>query len=431
MSPAPDAANQAAAQTPGQAGERRSAVADRRVFHRGDCGRRLGDHPATDNALPPPDDAAAAPDSAAAYLAIVACTLVVLWLGVVAANLALNPLIYGAAGHARVASSFEAGHDYAVFDVNFDIRALRRAHVAQMTRTPDLVVIGASHWQEAHAELVPRHLFYNAHVHRDYFEDILASVELFIKNNRLPQTFVISIRDLTFLPVRERTDERWLSYAPEYKQMARRLGLAAHPWWQTLHWRKWIDLLSLRAAWDAGWQMLFASEKPGPTNAAMLENLDIVRRTGSVLWSQQHLDLFSQDRALHEATQDMAFWRTRQIAIDPRAVEAVDRLLGLLRDEGVRVVLAHPPFHPDYYAGVRGTEYMSGLDRVTGIVADLADKHGLDVVGSFDATALGCDAGMFIDSNHSNARCLKRILNQIPALRAASRGAPGGDIGGS
>lgn len=428
MSPALDSVNQAAGQTPDQAGERRSAIEDRRIFHRGDCGRRLGDQPATDNALPPSDDAA--PDPAAAYLWIVACTLAVLWLGVIAANLALNPLIYGASGHKRVARLFEAGHDYAVFDVNFDIRALRRAHVAQMTRTPDLVVIGASHWQEADAELVPHHLFYNAHVHRDYFEDILASVELFKSNNRLPQTFVISIRDLTFLPVRNRTDERWLSYVPEYRQMARRLGLAAHPWRHTLHWRKWIDLLSLRAAWEAGWQMLLANDKPGPTNAAMLENLDIVRRTGSVLWSQQHLDLFSQERALQEATQDLAFWRTQKIAIDPYAVEAIDRLLGLLRDEGVRVVLAHPPFHPVYYEGVRGTAYKDGLDRVTGIAATLAAKHGLDVVGSFDPTLLGCDAAMFIDSNHSNAACLKRIFDQIPGLRSTGDEAPGGDRGG-
>jgi hypothetical protein len=414
MSSALDAANQAAGEVSCE--ERRGGVEDRRILHRGDSGRRLGDHPLMQNALPPADDTAAGPEPAAAYLAIVAGTLMVLWLAVIVANFALNPLIYGASGHANVARLFETGHDYAVFDVNFDIRALRRAHVAQLTRSPDLVVIGASHWQEAHAELVPHHAFYNAHVHRDYFEDILAGVELFLANNRLPRTFIISIRDLTFLPVRDRTDERWLSYVPEYRQMARRLGLEAHPWWETLHWRKWTDLLSVQAAWDAVWQRLLAREKPGPTRAVMLESLDIVRRTGSVLWSRRHLALFSHERALQEAIQDMTFWRTHPIAIDHGAVEALDRLLGLLGNEGVRVVLAHPPFHPAYYAGMRGTAYGNGLDRITAITADLAEKHGLDVVGSFDPAAVGCDATMFIDSNHSNPDCLKRILGQIPNL---------------
>ena len=414
MSSALDAANQAAGE--GSCEERRSGVEDRRILHRGDRGRRPGDQPLTDNVLPPADDAAAGRDPAVAYLSTVAGTLIVFWLAVIVANFTLNPLIYGSSGHAKVARLFETGHDYAVFDVNFDIRALRRAHVAQMTRTPDLVVIGASHWQEAHAELMPHHAFYNAHVHRDYFEDNLAGVELFVTNNRLPRTFVVSIRDLTFLPVRDRTDERWLSYVPEYQQMARRLGLEAHPWWDTLHWRKWIDLLSVRAAWDAGWQRLLARETPGPTSAAMLESLDIVRRTGSVLWSEQHLSLFSQERALQEAVRDMAFWRTQDIAIDRGAVEALDRLLGLLGNEGVRVVLGHPPFHPAYYAGVRGTAYENSLDRITAIAAGLAEKHGLDVVGSFDPAAVGCDATMFIDSNHSNPDCLKRILGQIPKL---------------
>lgn len=425
MSPAHDAANQATGATPEQAGERRNTIPDRRILDRDDSGRRLGDQPATRNALPPPDDVVA-PDPAASYLAIIACTLVVLWLGVIAANIALNPLIYGTSGHARVARLFEAGHDYAVFDVNVDIRGLRRAHVAQMTRTPEFVVIGASHWQEAHAELVPHQLFYNAHVHRDYVEDILAGAELFLANNRLPKTLVISIRDLTFLPVRDRTDERWLSYVPEYERMALRLGLAPHPWWQTLHWRRWVDLLSLRAAWEGGWQMLLAEERPGPTNAAILDELDIVRRSGSVLWSQQHLEMFTEERALREATQDMAFWRTQEIAVDRHALEALDRLLGLLRDEGVRVILAHPPFHPVYYEGVRGTRYMDGLGRVTRVTADLAAKHRLDVIGSFDPASVGCDAGMFIDSNHSNAACLKRILDQIPAPRSARAGTPAG-----
>lgn len=422
MSPAHDAANQAAAPTPEQAGERRSTTQDRRILDRGETGRRLGDQPFTRNALPPLDEGAAIPDPAASYLAIVACTLVVLWLGVIAANLVLNPLIYGTSGHARVARMFESGHDYAVFDVNFDIRALRRAHVAQMTRTPDLVVIGASHWQEAHAELVPNQLVYNAHVHRDYFEDILASAELFVSNNRLPKTFLISVRDLTFLPVQDRTDERWLSYVPEYRQMARRLGLPTHPWWRTLRWRKWVDLLSLRAAWEGGWQMLLADERPGPTNAAILDRLDIVRRSGSVLWSRQHVEMFTEERALREAAQDAAFWRGQTIAVDPYAVEALDRLLGFLGEHGVRVVLAHPPFHPAYSAAVRGTAYMEGLDRITEVVARLAAKHRLDVVGSFDATSVGCDAGMFIDSNHSNAACLKRILDRIPAAGAAGAG---------
>lgn len=400
---------------PAVSGDRRSVGDDRRILHRGDRGRRLEDQPVTENALPP-SDAAAAPDRPATYLTVLACTLVALWIGVISTNVVLNPLIYGTSGSARAARAFEAGHDYAVFDVNFDIRRLRRAHVARMTRTPEVVIIGASHWQEAHAELMPHHDVYNAHVHRDYVEDILAGVELFMANDRLPRTFIISIRDLTFLPVPSRPDERWLSYGPEYRQMARRLGLAAHPWWETVQWRKWLDLLSLRAAWQGSWRMLLAAEKPGPTDAVMLEDLDIVRRSGSVFWSRRRLEAFSPERAQREAAEDLALWRGREIAIDPSAVEALDRLLGLLGDEGVRVVLAHPPFHPHYYEGMRGTVYMNGLTRVTTITDDLARKHGLDVVGSFDPAAVGCEAAMFIDSNHSNPDCLRRIIDQIPQL---------------
>ena len=39
-------------------------------------------------------------------------------------------------------------------------------------------MLGASHWQEAHADLLPGRRFYNAHVHRDYYEDLLAVAEM-------------------------------------------------------------------------------------------------------------------------------------------------------------------------------------------------------------------------------------------------------------
>jgi hypothetical protein len=93
-----------------------------------------------------------------------------------------------------------------VFDLNLDSRELRRQQIARLETRPEVVVLGASHWQEAHADLLPGRRFYNAHVHRDYYEDLLAVTEMLIRHDRLPKTLLVSIRDLTFLPVERRTD---------------------------------------------------------------------------------------------------------------------------------------------------------------------------------------------------------------------------------
>ena len=103
---------------------------------------------------------------------------------------------------------------------------LRRAHIARLQRRPDVVVLGASHWQEAHADLLPGRRFYNAHVHRDYHEDLLAVVEMLLRHDRLPKTLLMSIRDMTFLPAEQRTDTLWLTALPDANAMKARLGIA-------------------------------------------------------------------------------------------------------------------------------------------------------------------------------------------------------------
>ena len=160
------------------------------------------------------------------YLLATAVLAALLMGGLAAANYRLAPLSYSAAALARVAETLAGGSNYAVFDLNLDMRELRRQHIARLDATPEVVVLGASHWQEAHAELLPGRRFYNAHVHRDYYEDLLAVVEMLLRHDRLPPTLIMSIRDMTFQPVDRRTDTLWLTALPDYDAMATRLGIA-------------------------------------------------------------------------------------------------------------------------------------------------------------------------------------------------------------
>jgi hypothetical protein len=97
-------------------------------------------------------------------------------------------------------------------------------------------------------------------------------------------------------------------------------------------------------------------------------------------------------------------------------VTAVDRLLGLLGERGVRVVLIHPPFNPDFYERIRNSAYGAGLRAVEAQSARLARAHGAIAVGSFDPAVAGCEARMFIDAEHSGPACLQRVLDQVPGL---------------
>jgi hypothetical protein len=349
------------------------------------------------------------------YLLLTALLVALLMATLAAANYHLAPLSYSAAAHAQAADALAAGDRYAMLDLNFDTRGLRRAQIARLATRPDVVVLGASHWQEAHADLLPGQRFYNAHVHRDYHEDLLAVVEMLLRHDRLPGTLIMSIRDMTFLPEERRGDALWLTALPDANAMRARLGIDV-PWLETRPLRRWLGLLSLSTLLDNGLRRLHAVTRPGPVEARSLATMDVLQPDGSIRWSHAHQDLFTSERTGVEVRAAVAQRRDRDLQIDEAAVDAVDRLLALLGERGVRVVLIHPPFNPDFYRQVQGTAYGAGLLRVEAITARLAAAHGATVAGSFDPAVAGCTAGMFIDAEHSGPACLRRLIDLVPGL---------------
>jgi hypothetical protein len=350
------------------------------------------------------------------YLLATAVLAGILMSGLAAANYRLAPLSYSADAQAKVAGALASGGNYAVFDLNLDMRGLRREHIARLGAAPEVVVLGASHWQEAHAELLPGRRFYNAHVHRDYYEDLLAVVEMLVRHDRLPKTLIMSIRDLTFAPIERRTDTLWLTALPDYRAMAERLGIDSHSWFETWPTRRWFALLSLPTLWDNARRWLSAHTLPGPVSARAPPTLDVLLADGSISWSQAHRARFTAARARTEVEIAAAAREAQAPAIDPAAVTAVDRLLGLLSERGVRVVLIHPPFNPDFHDRIEGSAYGVGLRQVEAVAARLAEAHGATVVGSFDPAVAGCTPSMFIDAEHSGPACLQRVLDQVPGL---------------
>ena len=121
------------------------------------------------------------------YLLLTALLVALLMSALAAANWLLAPLSYSAAAQARARRC--PGRRRQLRGLRPEPRHARPAprrtsHGSRAGR--DVVVLGASHWQEAHADLLPGRRFYNAHVHRDYHEDLLAVVEMLLRHDRLP-----------------------------------------------------------------------------------------------------------------------------------------------------------------------------------------------------------------------------------------------------
>ena len=363
------------------------------------------------------------------YAAVLAVLILAGIAGVWTANTAFLPEMYDDRAMTPVADAFSSGGNYVVFDLNLNIRKLRDNHLARMTVTPDTVILGASHWQEAHSGLMKRKRMYNAHVHRDYWEDMLGMSEMLVRHKRLPKQLMISIRDNLFTPVGARGDFLWEPGIPYYHAMAGRLGIETESLWKTLPYQRFTERFSISLLLTNVARWYNAAERPHPTSEAGSQTLDTLLADGSILWSAEHNRFFTPERAKREALDFAKRRRNDPPKIDPRGVEAFDRLLTFLQSKGVDVVLANPPFNPVFYEEVRDSKYIAGLARVEQLTRDLAHAHGLRVIGGFDPAKVGCDAGMFIDAEHSNPACLAKILAQLdaldPPLRLRTIGEPG------
>lgn len=340
--------------------------------------------------------------------------------GVWRANVAFAPEMYNDRGLLPAAKAFEAGQNYAVFDLNFNIRKLREHHVAGFTKTPEVVLIGASQWQEAHAGLMKSRQMYNGHIHRDYWEDLLGNVEVYARSNRLPKQMIIAIRDKQFTPLALRKDFLWEPGIPNYQAMAARLGIEPESKWKTLPFQRIKERLSLTMLFNNVTRWFNADERPHATPEKHFNALDTLLPDGSILWSAEHMAVFTPERANREAISMAAANRDNPPVIDPQGVAAFDKLLTFLKDNGTEVTLVHPPFNPIYWEHVQGGTYTAGLNAVRQVAVELAAKHGLNIIGDFDPAQVGCTAAMYIDAEHSNPDCVVKIIQQFDALNMAA-----------
>jgi hypothetical protein len=332
---------------------------------------------------------------------------------IINANRRYAPEMYQPDFMETVADAFESGDNFTVFDLNINIRKLREEQWKRLETAPDILVLGASQWQEASADLMPHRNYLNGHIHRDYYEDIPGMVEILVRHDKLPKDLVITVRDRLFTPVAHRTDFLWLPGIPYYQAMAKRLSLPRLTFLETQPLQRPRELLSLSMLVGNMTRWHKASDWPYPTTRKSHPELDVLLSDGSIAWSDSHLALFTPERTRKLSLAHADSSRYNPPLIDPKGVEALDRLLSFLAVKGVRVHLAHPPFNPIYFDRVQDSPYMDGLRQVEAVTRELAARHKLRVVGSFDPKVLKCTADMFIDAEHSNARCLRSLLADV------------------
>jgi hypothetical protein len=348
----------------------------------------------------------------AVFAAAFAASMAGIWYG----NQLYGPEMYGQNGMVPAANAHALNKNYAVFDLNLNIRALRDEQLKRMTHTPELIILGASHWQEAHGDQLRGMDFFNAHIHRDYWEDPLGMVELLVSHNRLPKKLIISIRDRQFTPVEARKDWLWEPGIPAYRAMTQRLGIETESFWKTAPYHRLQALISLPMLFENFTRWHNSAEHPAATSAKRLQNMDMVMPDGSIMWSNKKMHIFTPERSLDEVNKYSQAALSNPPVIDPKGVAAFEALFAYLKKQGVQVYLTNPPFNPEFYDRIPNTPYAEALGRVEALTQKFSKDYGFPIFGGFNPHKMGCTSDMYIDAEHANPNCLQKIFDEFLAL---------------
>ncbi len=312
---------------------------------------------------------------------VLGCALAVLVV-IYGANWMANPLRFGSGAVAAAGQGLADGRPYRVASLEMDFRALRLAHIAALTRTPDLLVLGAGPWREVHQDLRWGGQILNAFHPNADIVDYRAVIAALRRTNRMPDHVVISVGShLLRTPGQSLADR-----ASQFSPIALATRLASRPGGGE---GATMDVLA-----PGGWVLLpDGSALPGsPRGAPKQSELGVLSAAAS--------------RALGG------------FEIASESVAMFETLVAGLVQDGRSVRLVHPPVHPRFWEAVQGTAYHRALSRVEAIAAETAERHGLTVLGGFDPAGPGCDAGLFRDAFHASPGCLSRVIGPLLGLPA-------------
>lgn len=376
-----------------------------------------------------PAPATARTFSAKRFLRYLVGLVAVVVAAVAGANCLLDPLHFRTSALHELAATLQSGKNYAVYDANLDFRALRREAVALMPTTPQIIAFGGSRFELATASMFPGKTFYNAFVHNDMYEDLVAFSGLLYEHHRLPKNLIFTIRYKSFLPIDQkwRESDEFKNFWSEYRSMADRLGIDQEPLWNILPFAYWSNLLAID---NIRRQLSFRSKPthPGPVDADSMDDMDVIHTDGSMSFSKEHSasfrdlllsrgvkNMFSNAASVNEDAEQRAA-KMSQLAewpTDPKRIEGLGKLLAFLEHQGTHVTIAITPFHPAYYRRTAGSPYRKSLEAMEDSVRAVAMASGSNVAGSLDPDKAGCKESNFRDFIHPDAVCLKTVFDQI------------------
>lgn len=128
---------------------------------------------------------------------------------------------------------------------------------------------------------------------------------------------------------------------------------------------------------------------------------------GSHIYNHETIRL-SENAAV--ASEQFLNYSMMKFEFDIKSIERLTQLLSYLKEHEVRVTLILVPYHPDLYQKMLDERPI--FLEVESWFRDFASQNGIEIVGSYNAGAVGCEDRDFYDGMHPKASCMKKLFNR-------------------
>lgn len=307
----------------------------------------------------------------------------------------------------RLAAILQSGHAAAGLG-NYDARALQREVIAAMAAPPDVVALGSSRIMLVDGRLMGTSSFFNHGVDGATMEDLVAIWELYRARGFRPRAVFLGLDP--WVLNRHHDQIRWTTLAATYADGMRGLGLEpeAAPEAGATRLAQLVSVKYLKASLDD-----FRRGRPQP-HPADGEVADFTKhKDGSISYQRDFRERPQaevDDEARRTAqTEGIYSFRDYRV-LDARYAQTLARFVARLRADGVAVTFFLPPFHPTVYQAIASAQRYHQVIEAERAFRELAAKHGVPVIGSYDPGQLGCSPADFLDGLHPRRACVERLL---------------------
>ncbi|MCC6242660.1 MAG: acyltransferase [Gemmatimonadaceae bacterium] len=292
----------------------------------------------------------------------------------------------------------------AVFTANINERTFVRSRVRYELRSPETVAIGSSRLMQLRTGSTDRALL-NLSVSGASVEDIVAIWYLASKTFA-PKTVLFGVDP--WLLNQNSGQDRWRTLANEYAFGLTEIGKS-----KVIQKSESHENSSIAVALSALYRSVNLSSARASDDAP--STMDKVRGDGSRVYSVSY-----SSRTPEQIERDMHTFVGYAMSNYQYSGEYVDVLKALFSaaKPGRRIVLVLSPYHPTLYGLMTRTD-----SRIASIELEfrrMADQLGIEVIGSYDPSRIGCAKDEFFDGMHPRETCLRKVVDQMTAPTSSS-----------